>query len=152
MTDTRQCPDVDSAIESVYTYHHQSTEHNGRIATSLADVVWVSENTHSVTNNLDTVGRLASLLNLHFECGHTKVEFTLAKMYVEALTEFITQRSVIDEQQWTAAYRLIKNYRDNDVPYLALCNALREARTKPPFTTKAEFKLQVVELHKLVRM
>lgn len=154
------CPDVDAAIESVYAFHHRSTTHNDDIVASLKTLADVRDRTHTAIENSDSVGRLASLLNLCFEHagslprGRCDVPIRqLVRAYICALTSFLTKRSVIDEQHWTAAYRVLTRYSFTDkAACLALCNALRDARVKPPFTLKAEFKLQVVEVHKLVRV
>lgn len=152
----RLSPNVDAAIESVYAYHLESDTHNGRIAESLGDVMHVYLETDPGIDNLDSVGRLASLINLYMDVGVVSsriVMSMLAEVYIRCLTMFLIRKSVLDEQHWAAAYKILCRHTREVCKHSALdlCVALRELRTKPPFMSKPEFKLQVAELHTRVR-
>lgn len=101
--------------------------------------------------DMDSVGRLASVINYYFDATEDPSFYDIFDVFVDGFEAFLRAKNVVDEQQWRAFYRIVRDfYREADV-HVDVFTLVRDAMyaSTPPFWHTPETRAQVLTLQLL---
>lgn len=140
----RVLPDLNTCIVARYEYNlNPKSKRDIRDDMSLLSSLTIGEELE-----LENVGRCASLINLYFDSTPHPEFYSVFDAYVFGFHAFVRSKNIVDEQQWTAFYHIIRHFYtevDVDPDIFPLIRDAMFGRT-PPFWFTDKTRIQVLTL------
>lgn len=137
-------PSFDDVVLAAYEHHLTTNGPRG-----IRDTMWCICDAPGHIENMDTVGRLASLIQAYaFEYGKTWRDAT---RFVDGMYDFVHEKRIVDESHWNALFILLRHMEEDDDAYEVVMELLPLIRdvthsSRPAFWSSPKTQIQVLEL------